>query len=354
MVGLNPSPKEFMSALIPVTQRDVAQACGVHPSTICLALKNSPSIPVETRRRIQAVAEELGYHPNVAARNLALLRTERKPGGSLPIAWLNQEDRREHWRQEPEARACFDGAKRQAEALGFHLEEIWARQPGMTVGRLIQIIRARGIEGVLFPVHRRFDFALLSPAWGEFALVGLNDLRLGEWVEVFAPDYYHNADLALRELDRAGFRRVGLVTTARFDAATNGLAHSCFLRRQHERGPARRVAACVAPDEPARQADAIGAWLRQEQPDVVVASEPDLAEVGNLVGDAVPWVSLAPLGGGAGVEPRGSEVAAGAVEALVGKMRRFETGLRPNCRLHFLKGGWHGAVPAGEPASVVA
>src|SRR5690606_34320050 len=81
------SPKEFMSPATPVTQRDVARACGVHPSTICLALKNSPSIPLPTRLRVQAVAEELGYRPNVAARNLALLRGDKHGAGSLPIAW---------------------------------------------------------------------------------------------------------------------------------------------------------------------------------------------------------------------------------------------------------------------------
>ena len=44
----------------PVTQRDVAAACKVHPSTICLALNNSPSIPLVTRQRIRAVAPQLG------------------------------------------------------------------------------------------------------------------------------------------------------------------------------------------------------------------------------------------------------------------------------------------------------
>jgi hypothetical protein len=91
-------PNAFMSATTPITQRDVAHACGLHPSTVCLALKNSPAIPVATRQRVQAIAGDLGYFPNVAARNLALLRTEKKAGGSLPIAWINQEPARDHWR----------------------------------------------------------------------------------------------------------------------------------------------------------------------------------------------------------------------------------------------------------------
>lgn len=341
-----------MSALTPVTQRDVANACGVHPSTICLALKNSPSIPVETRRRIQAVAEELGYHPNVAARNLALLRTERKPGGSLPIAWLNQEERRDHWRTDLEAQAAFDGARRQAEALGFHLEEIWTRQPGMSVARLIQIVRARGIEGVMFPIHRDFDDALLSPAWGEFALVGMNDLRLGEWLDVFAPDYYHNVDLAMEELRRAGFQRPGFITTPRFEATSNGLAHSCFLRRQFAFAMRQRVPVCLAPD--AGHEDAIATWLANEAPDAVICTDARLVPATALYSGR-PWVLLdAANDDVSGVRTVTAEVAAAATEAVVGKMRRFETGLRPSNRLHFLKGTWCAGALVGEPVTQVA
>src|SRR5689334_10005986 len=118
-----------MPVPIPITQRDVAEACGFHPSTVCLALKNSPSIPQPTRQRIQAVATKLGYQPNVAARNLALLRTERASTGSLAIAWINQEARRDYWRVEPVARTYFEAARSRAKDAGYHLEEIWTREP---------------------------------------------------------------------------------------------------------------------------------------------------------------------------------------------------------------------------------
>lgn len=133
---------------------------------MCLARKNSPSISEATRRKIQALAGELGYQPNVAARNLALLRTEKKGGGSLPIAWINQEVRREHWRVDAEARSYLEGAQKRAAESGYHLEEIWTREPGMTAARIVQIVRARGIAGAIFPAHRSFDFSLLNAGWG--------------------------------------------------------------------------------------------------------------------------------------------------------------------------------------------
>jgi DNA-binding LacI/PurR family transcriptional regulator len=331
-----------MSAIPPVTQRDVAQACGLHPSTVCLALKNSPSIPVETRRRIQAVAEELGYHPNIAARNLALLRTERKAGGSLPIAWINQEPRRDHWHVDPEARLYFDGARRRVAELGYHLEEIWTKEPGMNAARVVQIIRARGLEGVIFPVHRSFDFALLNPAWGDFALVGINDHRLGEWIDVVCPDYYRNTDQALRRLRRLGFDRIGIVLTPQFDASTSGLAHGCYLRHQGDIAPGERLPVCLAPENPEQMRSAFAAWFREHRPEVVLGRDRALGAWARAAEIGTTWVqlhgALEPLD--AGIDEGAAEVAGAAVDCVVDKMRRFERGLRESTRLHLIKGSW--------------
>ncbi len=331
-----------MSTPTPVTQRDVAQACGVHPSTICLALKNSPSIPLLTRQRIQATAEELGYRPNVGARNLALLRTEKMGGNNLPIAWINQEPQRNHWKTDDEARPYFESAQRRAAELGYHLEEIWTREPGMTVARVVQIIQARGIEGVIFPVHRSFDFALLGPTWNEFALVGLNDHRLAEWIDVVCPDHYRNADTIFRQIRRLAVGRTGLLLTTQFDAASSGLVHSCFLRHQGDLAPADRIPVCfLAEDETAKTA-AFDEWFREYRPEVVVSAEPELVNYARAAGIPALWVGLnaaAPVFD-AGVEESAADVAGAAIDCVAEKMRRFEKGTREATRLHLIKSAW--------------
>lgn len=347
-----------MSSPLPVTQRDVAQACGLHASTVCLALKNSPSIPLKTRLRIQTIAAELGYHPNVAARNLALLRTEKKPAtGTLPLAWINQEPRRDHWRVDAEARVYFEGARRRAEDLGYHLEEIWTQEPGMNVSRVVQILHARGINGVLFPAHRSFDFSLLCSGWNEFAMVGFNDHRLGEWVDIVCPDYYKNTDIALRRLRHLGFERLGLVLTPQFDAASNGLTHSCFLRHQSEIAPGDRVPVCCLSDSQAGIADAFGEWLREHRPDAVLCREGALIPWAHAAGHEPSWVQLHGLVGDfdGGIDAAAPEVAAMAVECVVEKMRRFELGPREATRLHIVKGVWQeGRLMRREAETVVA
>jgi LacI family transcriptional regulator len=53
----------------------VARLAGVSRSTVSRVINNHPNVDGETRARVLRVAEELNYHPNVAARGLAAGRT---------------------------------------------------------------------------------------------------------------------------------------------------------------------------------------------------------------------------------------------------------------------------------------
>lgn len=57
------------------TIKDIAKAAEVDPSTVTRALQNSPRVRRATRERIQSLAAELGYVPNMAARTLVNRRS---------------------------------------------------------------------------------------------------------------------------------------------------------------------------------------------------------------------------------------------------------------------------------------
>lgn len=54
-----------------VTIATIAEQAGVHRSTVSLALRDDPRLPVATRERIKGIARDLGYKPNHMARGLA-------------------------------------------------------------------------------------------------------------------------------------------------------------------------------------------------------------------------------------------------------------------------------------------
>lgn len=58
-----------------ITLKDIAKECNVSFSTVSKALKKSPEISEETIKFIQKKADEMGYHPNLAARTLRTNRT---------------------------------------------------------------------------------------------------------------------------------------------------------------------------------------------------------------------------------------------------------------------------------------
>lgn len=58
-----------------VSMQDIARIAGVSLSTVSRALADSSRVKLETRTRIQKLAEEMGYLPNAIARGLATKRT---------------------------------------------------------------------------------------------------------------------------------------------------------------------------------------------------------------------------------------------------------------------------------------
>ena len=58
-----------------VTLKEIAGIAGVSANTVSRALKDKPDIGVETKKRIKALADELGYVPNITARGLRLKKS---------------------------------------------------------------------------------------------------------------------------------------------------------------------------------------------------------------------------------------------------------------------------------------
>lgn len=65
-----------------VTIKDIARRAGVSFSTVSKALTGSPLVKPQTKERVLAIAREMGYQPNLAARSLVSRRT-----GAIGVVW---------------------------------------------------------------------------------------------------------------------------------------------------------------------------------------------------------------------------------------------------------------------------
>lgn len=93
--------------------KDVSAACGVSTATVSKALNGAHDVGEETRERVCAVAEQMGYRPNAAARSLKTKRTynigvlfQDEAGSGLTHEYFS---------------AVLEGFKTEAEAKGFDI-----------------------------------------------------------------------------------------------------------------------------------------------------------------------------------------------------------------------------------------
>jgi DNA-binding LacI/PurR family transcriptional regulator len=68
-ISLQDSPALSLKSS-PPSLRDIAKRAGVSVNTVSRALTGKPDVNAETRARVQALAQELGYMPNLLARSL--------------------------------------------------------------------------------------------------------------------------------------------------------------------------------------------------------------------------------------------------------------------------------------------
>lgn len=257
--------------------RKIARLARVSPSTVSLALRNSPKIAVETRRRIRAIAQRIGYHPNAKVTALmSQLRASRVQGAEACFGVISFYDTPRPWEQLPHLTLIYQSMIRRADELGYRLEPLWLRAPGMTYRRAKNILDARGIQGLLCfgspEVEQEFP-----PEFDHYAIVTVGQsirTRLHRVTSHFFSDTWR----ALERLHELGFRRPGLVLGHYEELRSARACSSAYLGWCEQRlGPAAAL--------PILRIDLVEeipllAWLREQGPDVLV-----FAHVSNTLAD---------------------------------------------------------------------
>lgn len=123
-----------------VSMKDIAKRCGVSVATVSKALNGQPDIGEETRARICAVADELGYMTNSAARALKTNRTYH-----LGVLFV---DERASGLSHEYFSAVLESFKVEAESHGYDITFINHNVGGRPTTYL-QHCLYRGVDGVV-------------------------------------------------------------------------------------------------------------------------------------------------------------------------------------------------------------
>ena len=329
--------------------QDVAHAAGVHQTTVSLALRNDPRLPDQTRQRIQALADKLGYRPDPMLAALNFYRASRHVVKAPPtMAFLfNLNDAGELADRYP-LRMFLEGARAQAEQLGYHLDEFYVGHEAEAGRQMQRILRARGITGVILAafLSRTKEFHL---DWPQLSAVAIESQQLHLSLHTISTHQQAITREAIRHLRELGYHRIGLAAEA---------AEDVYLRNAYTAG--YYVETTLWPDldalpplifhgqKPADIEQEIGPWVKTHRIEAVISNWNNIPASLELAGVRVPRdvvvasLDVIPGSGGAPVGMRQNHRIVGerAVEQLASLMRSHIRGLVnvPNTTL--IDGEW--------------
>jgi LacI family transcriptional regulator len=284
-----------------VTQSDVARVAGVHNTTVSLSLRNCHSIPEETRKRIRAIADEMGYYPDPTLQALVAYRKGCLSSRSKEtLAYVTNWDTRFGWRAIPDHERAYVGAQRKADELGYKLEHFWLGEPGMSERRMSDVLYHRGIQGILVAAHMESNDELSKMDWSRLSAVKVGYYPREPALHQVTNDYCGMVRMAMRRAMAAGFERVGFFMAQWWDDAAAKSWSAGFLIEQNNIPSNTRVpiltSACDREEwvsgQPSRHSTgdtiAMAKWYQMYRPDVIIGFSPlVLAKIG-LIGLVVP------------------------------------------------------------------
>jgi DNA-binding LacI/PurR family transcriptional regulator len=319
------------------TLRDVARESGFHVTTVSLALREHPSIPEGTRRRIRDVAERLGYEKNPVFYALSRFRREGSVCAPAPrIAYLENFGLAPDNARPAHLQAIFEGARRQATLLGYELDPLAIGEDAHDSRSLTNHLREHDITGVILGSFMP-GFAEVALNWDDYAVAKIHSRHTEPAATVVGNDQLREVRLAFRRLTELGYQRIGL-TVGRADEDSCGHRHSAaYLMEEASLPPDRRVPPLLFPYNLGGRplSDMMVRWVRRHEVDVVLCNWATIRKVLEHGGLKVPRdVACASLclcdaapPGTAGVRPRLDLVGERAVSIVVAQLKAAERGL---------------------------
>lgn len=330
-----------------IRMQDIANRAGVGRTTVSLALRNHEKISVETRRRIQKIARDMGYRPNpLVSAHMAHIRAlhPRDIGQCLAfivnrsVAQMREDYRWPAWQY-------FVGAQQRANELGYTMESFNLGEPGMTGRRLSRILTARGIQGVLIaPLSEGVGLDGFDLDWRSFSLATIEHTFMEPRLHKTCSDEFSTIGRLIQRLLDYGYVRIGIAMHSRMDDHANHFwlaGYQTFQALTEER---LRIPHFITP---AWEQAGFLRWYRKHKPEAIITVNDDIlrwlrdagVDVPREVGCAtIYWKEYrAEL---SGFYQNHELMGAGAVDLIVGQLNRNERGLPENDKTMLVQAVW--------------
>lgn len=328
--------------------KDVAKKAGVHQTTVSLALRNDPRLKPQTRERIQAIAEEMGYRPDPMLNALSSYRsqTRNRPADQVIGMLINLADEsallRSHVHQ-----TLIRSCRKRAEELGFKLNVFWFGHEYESSRALERVLDARNIHGIVIGGFVASDLEL-ELDWERYSLVKINLQPLELNVDAVLSNQMFAVRVAVRELRKMGYRRIGFASGQQDEFVNRNLFSAGFYSAQRHLDFSEWQHPFLFQNAESRFIhEDLTRWIANERLDALISNYNSFDEVAwDITVNRGQHCRFVPIDADERTRPYGGVlqnhhiIAAKAVEALVGKMRIFQTGLQDNTSHSLIDPTW--------------
>ena len=273
-----------------VTIKDIAKVAGVHFTTVSLALRNHPSIPITTRTKIRAVADRLDYVPNPVFSALTHFHLNGRVRAEPPrIAYLVNQSLETGTVLYRHQDAFFEGARQQARMLGYEVELIFVGKGRHDSTSLEKYLKENRLNGIVIAAFEP-GCESLSLDWGDYSVVKINSLHHEPLAPMVANDQRQDVRLAFQRMLTLGYRRIGLAVGLADEEGTEYRYSAGYLIEQSSVPVADRVPQLLFPHQTTRTdaSKQMADWVRQHKIEAVLCNWSITDELLSSAGFRVP------------------------------------------------------------------
>ena len=249
----------------------IAARARVSVMTVSRALRGQPGVSPELARRISRLAETMAYRPNPLVQALmAQVRTGRLKDGCRAIALVLPQGDDSKWGRQEWIRRGIDGAAERAQQTGFRLEIFRWQQTELSAARLDQILKSRGIRGlVVAPLQRPGLEVDLD--WDYYAAATIGASMHRPRLHRVRHHAFRSIQVAIHKLRDSGCERVGLAHSDATAARVENMWQAGFHVAADDYTEKKRRA--LLHQTPTLERETFLAWVRDAEPDGLVIQD---------------------------------------------------------------------------------
>jgi len=246
----------------------------------------------------------MGYVPDPALGRLnAYRRGAGNPKSHSVLAWINLWEDPKRLYENPTYQQYREGSEEQAKSLGYKIEEFCPGKANLTISRLIDILRNRGITGLLLPPVRHTGISNLELPWDSFSTVRFGHSASYISTHVVGSAQFQTAFDAVTILFKRGLRSIGFVFYSDEESKTVSNFLGGYLAAFHKNKEDLKIPPLIF-KQPQLEKSRIQfmEWYFENRPEVIFVQDAFiynwLIQAGLKIPDDVKLVHLAlPVGG---------------------------------------------------------